>query len=345
MRSKVYSLVLCCVVLLGLQQGYAQGLHFSQFYNAPMLLNPANAALMKSEDYRLGLNYRSQWASLPAPYKTLSAYGDCQLFKQNETGELMGNWLGVGAAFFNDKAGDGELGLTKFQGAIAYHIQVGSFSMLSVGLSGGYTQRSVNFNKLTFNEQWDGERFDILLPNGEMDGVVKTKLFDVGAGINYAFFPDEYTYMKIGAGVDHINQPEETFFNGSFVNKVGIRPTGSVEALFRLSQTFTLNPSAYYTTQSGASEILFGTNCNIGFGGDENSTSLILGGFYRLQDAAIGVIGMQWGGMKIMGSYDYTISSLTPDNKGKGAFEMSVIFRGMYGDMSGPPQNAGCPRF
>lgn len=324
----------------------AQGLHFSQFSNAPMLLNPANAALMKSEDYRIGVNYRSQWGSLPAPYKTMSAFGDCQLFKQNETDELMGNWLGVGFGFFNDKAGDGDLSLTKLQGAIAYHIQMGGYSMLSLGLSGAYTQRSVNFNKLTFNEQWDGERFDIALPNGELDGIIKTNLLDVGAGINYAFFPSDYTYIKISAGVDHINQPEETFFNGAFSNKVAIRPTASVEALFRMNETFTLNPAGYYSKQSSAYEAVVGTNCIIGMGGDdEMATSLILGGFYRIGDAAIGVIGMEWGGMKIMGSYDYTLSSLSADNNGKGAFEMSVIFRGKYGDMGGPPRNAGCPRF
>src|SRR4051812_39634000 len=87
----------CCLESTG------QGIHFSQYYNSPMLTSPANTGLMSEHDYRVGLNYRSQWGAVPVPYKTLSVYGDMQVMRaHNET-----NWLGLGAAVYTDKARDG----------------------------------------------------------------------------------------------------------------------------------------------------------------------------------------------------------------------------------------------
>ena len=68
------SFILLSVFLVQVQQAYAQGMHFSQYYNAPLLINPANTALMSDHDYRMGANYRSQWTKVPVPYKTFSAY-------------------------------------------------------------------------------------------------------------------------------------------------------------------------------------------------------------------------------------------------------------------------------
>ena len=94
------------------QIAFAQGIHFSQYYNAPMLENPANTALMSDYDYRAGVNYRNQWAAVPVPYNTASAFVDLQAFRKEEGH----GWLGIGGAVFSDRAGDGNLALTRFEG-------------------------------------------------------------------------------------------------------------------------------------------------------------------------------------------------------------------------------------
>ena len=64
-----------------LQKSKAQDLHFSQYFNAPLLINPANTGFAPDVDYRVGINYRNQWASItPNPYKTMGVWGDVQLF-------------------------------------------------------------------------------------------------------------------------------------------------------------------------------------------------------------------------------------------------------------------------
>ena len=52
-----------------------QGIHFSQWYETPLLLNPANAGSYFG-DYRANVNYRNQWATVGNSYKTIFASFD-----------------------------------------------------------------------------------------------------------------------------------------------------------------------------------------------------------------------------------------------------------------------------
>ena len=315
----------------------AQGMHFSQYYNAPMLLNPANTALLPDEDYRLGANYRNQWSSVPVPYNTLSAYADFSALRyKNEH-----NWLGLGAAFFSDKAGDGNLALNLFQAFAAYHIELGSANMLSFGASAGYAQRSVDLTKLTFDKQWDGFTFDGALPNGENSVTVKTSYATVGAGINYAYFPNENVYIKLGAGLANINRPKETFYYGQ-TNELGMRPTVNLDVLVRSTSHLIINPSVYYTEQKGAYELLGGSQFVIDLGGN----NLILGLYYRWNDAIVGAVGFDWGRFRVMTTYDFTTSQLAQYNGSNGAFEIGFSWMGKYRKEDGSGHASyNCPRF
>lgn len=340
MKKILVILSVCCAVIRPAGVS-AQGMHFSQYYNAPMLLNPANTALMPDNDFRLGVNYRKQWATVPVPYRTYSAYADFQALRNRNTT----NWLGLGVAFFNDKVGDGDLSLSRTEAFVAYHLQMGYSSMISAGLSGGYSRRTVDFNKLSFDAQWDGFKFDRTLPSGEGGYVGSTSYFDIGVGVNYAYFPNENVYIKMGAGVAHVNQPKETFYN--MTNKMGMRPTANVDALFRLNAGLIFNPSIYYTTQKGAFELLYGSllQFNIGDAQGRLSNQVIIGAYNRWNESVIGAVGYQWNGMKLMSSYDFTISKLGKYNNGNGGFELSVIYEGLYGDNSRARQSYNCPRF
>lgn len=339
--SKKLILSYCAIALAACGTVRAQSMHFSQYYNAPQLLNPANTALTPEYDYRLGANFRNQWAALPVPYNTLSAFGDLKVGGGTE-GK---NWLGIGGAIFNDKAGSGDLSLLQMQLSVAYHLNVSQVSMISLGLSGGYTQRTVNYDKLTFDNQWDGATFNTHLPTGEQPGIMKTHFYTVNAGINYAYIPNEAVYVKLGAGVANINQPVESFYNGS--NQVGIRPTLNLDILYRTSENVILNPSVYYTTQKGASELIFGTlsRFNMAKANDRLSSQLVLGAYYRLADAVIGAIGYQYGGLQFMASYDFTASTLAPYNGSYGAMEFSLIYGGNYYRNRGARKMYACPRF
>src|ERR1700721_965339 len=105
-------LILCCCMIGGI--GFsAQDLHFSQWFNSPLLTNPANTGFIPDADYRLGANYRNQWSSVMSePYQTMSVWGDAQVFRDR----IQNGWMGLGGVILKDQAGGGPLTFTAKNG-------------------------------------------------------------------------------------------------------------------------------------------------------------------------------------------------------------------------------------
>lgn len=340
MQSLIPGFFLCMLLLASGRSTMAQGLHFSQYNEAPLLLSPANTGLLPEDNYRVGVQYRNQWSQIPATYNTFSAFADFQLMHHRD----QSNWLGMGLALFSDRAGAGDLSLTSIQASVAYHLQIGDFSMLSAGLGLAFAQRSVDFSKLTFDAQWDGFSFNHQLPAQENYSFQRTGYPDISAGINYAFFPSENVYFKLGLSVLHVNQPNESFYH--LDNHIGMRPIGSLDAVFQLNGSWIAEVSGYYTQQKGAQELVYGAqfSCNV-TPQEHQPNVLILGAYHRLDDAIIPVAGFEWNKIQFLGSFDITTSGLSPANKGNGAFEFSVIFRGLYQKLGRDMSGYNCPRF
>lgn len=343
MRKGLGILGLLMVLMGGVSR--AQSIHLSQYYNAPILITPANTALMPDYSYRVGLNYRNQWSALPVPFNTFSSWGDFKIGAGRENDRS--NWLGVGFTIYQDKAGDGQLKKSQVQGNVAYHLQMSSTSMISVGMSAASVSSSVNYDRLTFDAQWDGLSFNSGLPNGEKQGIQRAGYVTVGAGVNFAFFPNENLYIKIGGGAVNLNKPVYSFYP-SGKNVLDMRPSATIDVLMRTGPVLIINPSAYYTTERGASEIVAGSQFRTVLSGTDKNMpiQLILGGFYRIKDAAIGVLGLQVGPVQFTTSYDMTLSSLAPYNSSYGALEFSLIYMGNYGGGKNAIKSAySCPRF
>src|SRR5215207_4039322 len=67
-------LLFCVLVLMVDSTVTAQDPQFSQFYAAPLYLNPAMAGA--TGQARAGINYRNQWPAIDANFTTMSAYFD-----------------------------------------------------------------------------------------------------------------------------------------------------------------------------------------------------------------------------------------------------------------------------
>ncbi len=106
MKRNNYILSFLATFLLLSASAVSQDLHFSQFFNSPLTTNPANTGFIPDGDYRLGINYRNQWSSImQVPYKTMSAFGDVQILKN----ESDNGWMGIGGVILRDVAGSGNL--------------------------------------------------------------------------------------------------------------------------------------------------------------------------------------------------------------------------------------------
>ncbi|MDB5247996.1 MAG: type secretion system rane protein PorP/SprF [Segetibacter sp.] len=325
MKKKFSYCLLFAIAFGALSNLSAQDLHFSQYFNSPLLVNPANTGFIPEGDYRVGVNYRNQWANVGNPYKTFSVYGDGQLFGQR----FENGWLGVGGALLRDVAGTGNLTTTRAFGSVAYHQAVGLGSLVSAGFNVGWTNKRIDFTKLTFDNQWNGKFFDISAPSGEPFVTNQVNYFTLQAGLNYAYYPNENTYLNVGFSASNINQPKESFFSPGLVDtRVPTRLTTFVNGSFRASDAWIVNPNIYVSKVTTAWEVVAGGNAQRDLSGDGN-TQLIMGAYYRVSDAIIPMVGFQQNGYKLTFSYDATASSLKNYNQTRGAYEFSIVKQGL----------------
>jgi len=318
----------------------AQDLHFSQFFNSPLSTNPANTGFIPDADYRIGAHARNQFSNIMVlPYKTISVFGDAQLFRD----KFENGWMGVGFLMLSDEAGEGNLKSTKIYGSLAYHQMLGNSSLLSAGFNLGWTNKSIKTNNLKFPDQFNGHFFDITLPTSVTFANTQINYFDLQAGINYAYFPKEDIYINAGYSIHHVNKPKESFFsNPTFGNTIPMRHIGFASAMFKLGKNVIFQPSIYYSNQASASQILMGLSSylNLNSGG---GTQFISGVYFRNNDAIIPLLGFQINSLQFNFTYDATLSSLKSYNQSMGAGEISLIKKGFYPNT--PSRQTLCPSF
>ena len=341
MNKKIKILLFTVCLLCGWGIGVkAQDLHFSQFFNSPLSTNPANTGFIPDADYRLGINYRNQYSSvMEVPYKTMSAFGDAQLFRNR----LENGWLGLGGLILSDVAGSGSLRSTKVYGSVAYHQMLGNSSLLSAGFNLGYANKRINTDNLKFPDQFDGKFFDKQVPTSAFLINNSISYFDMQVGMNYAYFPNENTYINAGYSIHHVNRPKETFFNDASENGIiPMRHIAFVNAILKVNDRVIVQPNIYYANQAKASEIVGGmmANYNLSETGDKQFTA---GVYYRHKDAIIPMVGFVLNDLKFNFSYDATISSLGTYNNTKGALEFSLIKNGFYPNNT--DRQSLCPKF
>lgn len=329
-----YSLLLA----LGLS---AQDLHFSQFFNSPLTTNPANTGFIPDADFRIGAHYRNQYSAIMSvPYKTMSIFGDAQVFRDR----LENGWLGLGGVLLRDAAGSGSLTSTKVYGSVAYHQLLGLSSLLSAGFNVGWSNKRIDQTKLKFPDQFDGKFFDANLPTSVILNSNNISYLDVQAGMNYAYFPTENVYINAGYSIHHVNRPKETFFgDNSDEGRIAMRHIGFMNGIFKLSDNVIVNPNVYYTTQAKASELVVGLNAAYNLSGD-GEKQLIGGLYYRAGDAAVPMAGFELSNTRFLFSYDVTTSALKDFTNYRGAFEFSVIKKGFYGQGKADRETL-CPSF
>jgi type IX secretion system PorP/SprF family membrane protein len=336
---KIFTVVF--VALLVAQGVLCQDLHFSQFFNNPLLTNPANTGFIPDADYRLGASYRNQYSNIMAvPYKTMSIFGDAQVFRNRiETG-----WLGLGGVILHDVAGTGSLTSTKVYASIAYHQELGLSSLLTAGFNVGWANKRIDQTKLTFPDQFDGKFFDINEPTSVKLVNNNINYFDLQVGMNYAYFPTEDVYINAGYSIQHVNTPKETFFEDESDDKISMRHIAFLNGIFKINDDVIINPNVYYTTQAKASELVLGLNAAYNLS-EHGEKQIIAGLYYRYQDAVIPMIGLEINNIRFTFSYDVTTSSLKNFNHSQGASEFNVLKRGFYDDFNGDKRQSLCPTF
>lgn len=310
----------------------AQDIHFSQFTETPVLMNPALSCT--AYDTRIIANYRSQWASVTSPYQT---YG-VSIERVVKHLKLKKSYVGMALNIYNDKAGDGNLGNLAANFGVNVVVKTGQFSKLSGGVGGGINYRTINPNNLKWESQYDGYAYDPTIASGESVPASSFVQADFVAGVVYHFARSERyisaqdgTKFDIGFSAFHYNMPKYSFvssgdrlytkFVGYASFDIGIKNAG-----------IALVPSVLYMLQGPSQEI------NAGFmfkyiiqdqsvyTGIKKACALSAGAYYRAGDAIIPSLLFQYDKYAFGVSYDLNMSQLTAASKAKGGLEFSLRF-------------------
>ncbi len=183
-----------------------QDIHFSQYYNSPLNLNPALTGIFRG-DYRFIGNYRNQWSSVPVDYNTFSGSFDMRYsHKKIENG-----FFGAGIILNSDKAGDSELGLSQVMLSLSYSQVMNESNVITLGFQAGAGQRSFKTDKLQLGNQF-GDIFLETNPTGENFGNTSKTYTDLSTGVNWHLQPDGgRSSADFGLGIHHLNRPKVNF--------------------------------------------------------------------------------------------------------------------------------------
>lgn len=333
MRRLLYILI----SLLLKHSAICQDIHFSQFTWSPLNLGPQQTGLFDG-DLRLTANHRRQWAAVTVPYKTFSAGADASLNLFDPSLRM----FNAGILINHDDAGDGQLRTLDFRGLFSVSVPLGSDSVhfFRGGLTLGYSQRSVDFNALSFDEQFNGDTWDPLAGNGENFARNRTGWLDAGAGIVWEIRKENLRWYT-GLSALHLNQPDQGFYEQEVIRPVLWQL--SAGGLFTLNQHLYLHPQFIFMQQEKFRAVNVGAELRITLQQETvKNYALGLGLFHRFNDAVIPSAAIYWNKFRLGFSYDVNTSSLRTVSNGRGGPEFSITYITRK-IRSTPQRNIICP--
>jgi len=331
-KPKSFTILLCLLSMQFTIQ--AQDIHFSQFYMSPLTLNPALAGA--THDLDAAINYKNQWQSIAAPYKTTGASFDMRFNKKRGTG-----FWAVGVNFYSDKAGDAQMGTAQANLTLAYHVFLSQYSTLGAGIQGGYAQRSINYSVLQWGNQFDGMSYNPALYSGEpLNASNSISYFDGGTGLDWNYdntsggasvTGNNDKIANVGIALFHVNQPNYSFYGQG--EKLYMRYVLHGDGVFSIANSnIALRPGFMYSMQGSATELYFGTLVRYmlkqgsKYTGAFKSSAISIGGYYRSGDAFVADMLIEYSNYGIGVSYDFNVSGLSSVSSGRGGMEISLRY-------------------
>lgn len=316
----------------------AQDVHFSQVYNNPLFVNPANVGGFVGYE-RIVLNYRSQWTSAGSPFNTMGFSYDMPMFQ----GDGRRTHLGLGLSVFNDRAGASKMGTTAPALTIGAIVPIGENSTLTTAIQAGYTMRSVNLSSLTWASQYDGKEYDPSLPTLENNPSSSSGAFDMSAGIRYSYDRKKESFQgfsfskfDLGGAVYHLTQPKFNFLAGN--DKLNYRIVAQTSARFELKEAnvaflpyFVMFLQGPYKEINGGVMARFKLSDGTKITGLLTESALSFGLHYRADDALVPQVMFEYGSWGVAVSYDLTTSNYRQINNMAGGFEVAVKWQDLKG--------------
>jgi type IX secretion system PorP/SprF family membrane protein len=334
----------------------AQDYHFSQFFAAPLTLNPALTGAFAGS-YRVAISQRSQWGqTLETPFSTTAFSADFK-YLVNPKKRRYKDAFGVGVTFASDRLAEFNYSVNQIMVGGAFHkaLDPKSNQTLSLGFQLGVVQRNVSYDQLTFEDAFDGTSIFVDGASAEELPANNYAFGDYQLGLNYAYAPKNKAAVFIGGAIHHFNQPEQSFYaeitRGEDIEVTQTlyrRYSGYLNLRLPVARGVDLSPRVYAFSQGP--HLLTNAGANLRFlMNDSNGAALHLGAYVRGVgnesgygvDSAVGMFGVELNSFLIGMSYDAGLNGLQTSRRHQGAFEINLAYLGKSnGDESVP-----CPKF
>jgi len=342
-KIKTISNLLLAVFIfcIPVKKSSAQDLHFSQFYESPLTLNPALCGQFKGDLYA-EMNYRTQWSSVMGSGNGYNTIGATLEFHN-----LLKNWtkgyISQGLSFYSDKSGDAQFGTSEISFTTASGIYLNANNTITAGLQAGWAQRSVNFNNMQWGEQYVNGSFNEYAPTGETTIGTNVSYLDFAGGLCYNYssgsvraISNNEVKANLGVSFYHFNQPEISFY-GANAPGANLYMRTDIHGFLQLGIQHThisLIPAFAYYLQGPSSELDAGMKVRYYMIQNESTyqksekggTSFDIGAYYRLNDALIFLLGLKLKSYTVGFNYDINVSQLHVASSGRGALEISLKY-------------------
>lgn len=300
----------------------AQDAIFSQFFAAPLQINPALAGNTYAP--HLTANYRNQWTNV----NNIQAF---RTYAVSYSQFFRGFNSGLGLQLMADDTGEGLLKTNWAIGSYSYRVQVNRDLFFKIGAEAAVFQSRLDWDRLIFFDQLDlingpYDESGNLNPTEEIRPDDLNRLsFDLGAGF--------LAYSKVfyaGFSLKHLNTPNQSFLlvNDNLNTGLPMRLTLHGGAQFVLKKgnkgrpsTF-ISPNLMVISQGDFGQINGGTYAGFGafYGG------LWYRHAFSNADAAIFLVGVQKDFFKIGYSFDLPLVDNLGIGTTGGTHELSMIF-------------------
>ncbi len=308
----------CVLVSLRLS---AQDLHFSQFYNQPLALNPAATGIFQGA-FRGAASYRSQWTSVPVSYQTFAGAIDWKPF------QVGSNQIALGFLLQHDVAGDGGLSWTQLGATGSVIHALSSTQGLAAGFGIGIAQRYVNLDKLTFQNQWGGDLFDPGLATKEQLNANSRVRPTLSAGFHWFYQSTETrTFVKAGIAALHLNQPDISFSSDNNF-RLPIHVTIHADCALQVREWLDLVGFGLARQMQQSREMVLGAGLrSVLSKGPGSHMAARFSLAHRLGDAWIPAVQLERNNWIFGLSYDWNSSPFQVATSNRGGFELSAIYQ------------------
>lgn len=339
------------VLLVSLSlRAVAQDAHFSQYYASPLTLNPAMTGFFDGK-YRVNTIYRNQWQDglKTKAYKTVGVGLDVR-FPMKRRHDA----FGAGLLLYNDKAGTGNFSTTQFgvSGSFLKALDFDGNNVISGGLQWGIVQRTLTYENITFNDQFNGSN-GFTLPTGEALPRNNFAYNDLNAGVTWAHRGEHRKTLYAGLAAHHATRPNVSFYTGDGVPTVRLPIKLAVQlgAQLPLGEPRHNNdwmPRFIAYWQGQHLEMNIGSGFRFAFT-PYGDSAFHLGMWARSSrdvknavglDGLVAMTGLEYKGLIMGFSYDLNLNDIPPPGQQRAAFELSISFIGEYEDDS-----VSCPTF